>query len=341
MNPSSPVGYIPLLYRDRPEWRDVTPIYNSAEENAVVRIATSEEFDDAFAYLRAVMNANELSERTLELTQTCIAQNPANYSVWLYRRAILRALNKDVSEELRYCEEVIIENPKNYQVWHNRKTLVDESGIYAAELPFIAQQLHDEPKNYHAWQHRQWVVQRFDLFNEQEMDFASVCLFADVFNNSAWNYRYFIGAQLSNVFTDKAFVDREVGYALDCIRKAPGNESVWSYLSGILINDSLGTDRPEIVRCCDELLARQPPCNSSHLFQFLIDKIGDKMRENAVANEQQLAEMAQKGGEYLDVLERIDPIRHNFWKYRRAQLQTLADSVKFNSSNSASAAASA
>jgi hypothetical protein len=38
--------------------------------------------EDAFAYLRAVMNANELSERALELTQTCIGLNAANYTVW-------------------------------------------------------------------------------------------------------------------------------------------------------------------------------------------------------------------------------------------------------------------
>ncbi|KAI3420965.1 hypothetical protein GPALN_014592 [Globodera pallida] len=332
MNSSSPpsVGVVPLFYKDRPEWADMKPIYNSAEENAVVRIATSDEFNDVFAYLRAALNANELSERALELTQTCISHNAANYSVWQYRRAILRALNKDVENELRYCEEVILDNPKNYQVWHHRKALVDESGIYGAELSFIAQQLQEETKNYHAWQHRQWVVERFGLFSQQEMDFSTVCLFEDVYNNSAWNYRYFIGAQLSDCFTNAEFMAREIGYTLDCIKKAPGNESGWSYLSGILINDALGADRPEIVRCCEELLARQPPCKSSHLFQFLIDKIGDKLRQSAVSDECQLTELTRKGNEYLDILEQVDPIRHNFWTYRRTQLQDLAGSVKLS-----------
>jgi hypothetical protein len=31
------------LYKDKPEWADIKPIYNSKEENAAVRIATSEE----------------------------------------------------------------------------------------------------------------------------------------------------------------------------------------------------------------------------------------------------------------------------------------------------------
>lgn len=32
-----------MLYKDRLDWKDVKPIYNSAEENAVCRIATTEE----------------------------------------------------------------------------------------------------------------------------------------------------------------------------------------------------------------------------------------------------------------------------------------------------------
>lgn len=37
---------------------------------------------DAFAYFRAIMSANELSERAFEITKTCIILNAANYSVW-------------------------------------------------------------------------------------------------------------------------------------------------------------------------------------------------------------------------------------------------------------------
>ena len=37
---------------------------------------------DAFAYLRAVLQTNEMSERTLELTTTCTQLNAANYTVW-------------------------------------------------------------------------------------------------------------------------------------------------------------------------------------------------------------------------------------------------------------------
>jgi protein farnesyltransferase/geranylgeranyltransferase type-1 subunit alpha len=45
-------------------------------------IAYSPEYAEATAYLRAVMAANEMSERALELTEDVIRLNPAHYTVW-------------------------------------------------------------------------------------------------------------------------------------------------------------------------------------------------------------------------------------------------------------------
>jgi hypothetical protein len=83
------------LYKDRPEWKDVSGIYNDVEEDAVVRINHNETcklfkyidlllplVSDAFAYFRATLHNNEMSERSFELTTTCAQLNPANYSVW-------------------------------------------------------------------------------------------------------------------------------------------------------------------------------------------------------------------------------------------------------------------
>lgn len=126
------------LYRDDPEWDDVQPMPLTDDEQAAVKIATTDTFNDAFMYLRAVIQANELSERAFKLTtryslQTtllfsgtfpviyfyfkfrCTELNPANYTLWVYRRALLKALKKNLDEEFRFISETIEDNPKNYQ----------------------------------------------------------------------------------------------------------------------------------------------------------------------------------------------------------------------------------
>lgn len=73
-------------YANDPEWAYVTPIpLNEGEEAGAQPLATiayPTEYLEATSYLRAVMAANEMSERALRLTQDIIAMNPAHYTVW-------------------------------------------------------------------------------------------------------------------------------------------------------------------------------------------------------------------------------------------------------------------
>jgi len=76
-----------LSYSQSPEWADVTPIpLNDGNDNNGVQplaaIAYKPSYVEASSYLRAVMAANELSERALRLTEDVISMNPAHYTVW-------------------------------------------------------------------------------------------------------------------------------------------------------------------------------------------------------------------------------------------------------------------
>lgn len=117
--------------------------------------------EDAFDYFRAVVQNQEMSERALELTTTCVDLNPANYTVWQFRRDVLKALKKDLREELVYSERIILKHEKNYQVWHHRKVLIEWSKDASKEKALTERALEKEDKNYHAWQHRQWVLKTF------------------------------------------------------------------------------------------------------------------------------------------------------------------------------------
>jgi protein farnesyltransferase/geranylgeranyltransferase type-1 subunit alpha len=72
-----------ITYSDSPAWSDVEPLpQDDGGPNALATIAYTEEYTQAMAYLRAVMAANELSQRVLDLTAHIINLNPAHYTVW-------------------------------------------------------------------------------------------------------------------------------------------------------------------------------------------------------------------------------------------------------------------
>lgn len=70
-------------YSSDPKWADVTPIpQDDGGPNPLAAISYTPGYAESMSYLRAVMAANEYSDRTLELTEDIIAMNPAHYTVW-------------------------------------------------------------------------------------------------------------------------------------------------------------------------------------------------------------------------------------------------------------------
>lgn len=73
-------------YSSDPEWASIQPIEldDGADSGSLplATIAYPSEYLEATSYLRAVMAANEMSERALKLTEDIISMNPAHYTVW-------------------------------------------------------------------------------------------------------------------------------------------------------------------------------------------------------------------------------------------------------------------
>jgi len=300
------------FYRDRKEWKDVIPIPQNDGPTPVVLIAYSERFKDVHDYFRAVLKSGEKSKRVLELTEDALELNPANYTVWHYRREVLKAIEADLREELQYSRFMIEEHPKNYQVWQHRRVLVEWLNDAGAELRFTELVLNIDQKNYHAWQHRQWVLQTFKLY-DKEIEFIDRLLLDDIRNNSAWNQRFFV-IQHTSGWTGEVVI-REVGYTWDKITTVKRNESAWNYLRGILNHcedpDCASSQKSLVTTKCEELL--DSGCDSPYLLGFLVELYKSRLEDNKEAERENLVKKVT--GLCDRLAQDVDVVRCKYWTF--------------------------
>ena len=150
-------------------------------------------------------------------------------------------------------------------------------------------------------------------------------------NNSAWNHRWFVTfgrferdtkeGQASGP-TEEVY-EREIAYAKDKIREAPQNASPWNYLKGVLRRQSGGTTKEYVVlkefalEFVDlENEEEEEVVRSSHALDLLAEiwaqEVGERKR-------------AERALELLG--GKFDPIRKNYWEYRRSLLAEAEASV--------------
>ncbi|KZP00556.1 protein prenylyltransferase, partial [Calocera viscosa TUFC12733] len=167
LNPEPPY----VLFRDRPEWSDVTPIAQDDGPTPLAPILYSDKWashqpsfaTDATSYFRAVYVAKEYSPRVLDLTLEIIKQNASHYTVWQYRHRTLLALNSPLTQELHLLSKLLPTHLKSYQAWNHRRLLLLQLGKKSArgELAFAEIALAKDAKNYHTWVYREWLLCNF------------------------------------------------------------------------------------------------------------------------------------------------------------------------------------
>ena len=194
------------------------------------------------------------------------------------------------------------------------------SSLPPTELPFLTRMFSKDAKNYHVWSYRQWLVRHFSLW-DTELPYIETLLTADVRNNSAWNHRYFVlfgrgtdptsGKGMDEVgnIVDEDLLDKEVEYAKAKIRLAPQNQSPWNYLRGLLRKrGALGECKAFAEEFGWDVANEGQGCRSSFALDFVADCWAEEKEK-------------EKAGKALELLAvRFDPIRRNYWNYRRGLL---------------------
>ena len=185
------------------------------------------------------------------------------------------------------------------------------------ETPFLALMFDRDAKNYHVWSYRQWLVRHFSIW-DTELPYVESLLHSDVRNNSAWNHRWFVvfarhtDPQKYSIRKDDADTDvlpetieREIEYTKAAISTAPQNQSPWNYLRGVLRKKGEGLT--ELKGFAEQYadLEKEDEVRSSHALDFLADVYAEE-------------EQKERSGKALELLaRRYDPIRKNYWDYRR------------------------
>lgn len=355
-------------YPADPLYSDLTPLpQDDGGPNALATIAYTNEYRTASSYLRAVMAENEHSDRALVLTSHMIALNPAHYTVWLYRAKILDIMDKSIEDELAWLNDVSLRHIKNYQIWHHRQVLATRlseqiaegkvqggaeklQAMLRAELEFLAEMFDKDAKNYHVWSYRQWLVRRFNLFEGyDELEEMERFLRLDIRNNSAWNHRWFLvfGRETDSKggktgwMTPKGIWEREEQYAKAAIRLAPQNESPWSYLKGLVRKrgdkvSSLAEFAREFADVTPGSAAKETADGS----ELPSAKVRSTFALDVLVEAYAQDENTKKDAEYVLRLlaERYDPIRKNFWEYKKTLLGLPSAGGRGSASDTAAAA---
>jgi len=107
---------------------------------------------------------------------------------------------------------------------------------------------------------------------------------------------------------EPAIIDRELEYTKVAIAVAPQNQSPWNYLRGVLRKYGKGLEA--LKRFAEQFadLEKEDEIKSSHALDFLADVYAEKQER-------------ERSGKALELLaRRYDPIRRNYWNYRRSLL---------------------
>ncbi|KAJ5476273.1 hypothetical protein N7475_002002 [Penicillium sp. IBT 31633x] len=215
---------------------------------------------------------HEYTIETLKKISELLSSNPEYYTVWNYRRQVLRyqfSLAEDSSNEaaksiaqliindLHFLIPLLKSFPKCYWIWNYRLWLLDEARrllplsesrqMWQQELALVGKMLTLDSRNFHGWGYRRFVVETLKelgsieeatSMTRQEFEYAKKMIGANLSNFSAWHYRTkliqsLLDEQSASDGDRKKMLDDE----LSLIHQAfidPYDQSLWFYHQNLM-----------------------------------------------------------------------------------------------------------
>lgn len=169
------------------------------------------------------MAQHEYSTETLKKISELLNLNPEYYTVWNYRRQVLRHQFSEggdspgerlaqvaqlIKNDLLFLVPLLRSFPKCYWIWNYRLWLLDEARrllpvpqarqFWEEEFALVGKMLTLDSRNFHGWGYRRLVVETLKQLStldesksmtRKEFDYAKKMVSANLSNFSAWHYR--------------------------------------------------------------------------------------------------------------------------------------------------------
>ncbi|KAJ3411653.1 hypothetical protein HDV05_001862 [Chytridiales sp. JEL 0842] len=172
-----------------------------SEKQRLKELERIEEYNDLCTKAKELRSQGLFDSELFDLTTRILNKNPEYYSVWNWRRIILKVrwesittdqINQEAMGELRLVEEAVRTYPKSYWLWNHRVwVLLNMPGPnWTRELKLVNMMLDLDPRNFHGWDYRRFVVRQAGLQDSaSEIEYTTKKIEQNFSNFSAWHYR--------------------------------------------------------------------------------------------------------------------------------------------------------
>ncbi|PWY87273.1 geranylgeranyl transferase type II alpha subunit [Aspergillus sclerotioniger CBS 115572] len=219
------------------------------EEGRQKELHKIEKYRELDQSVREKIAEHQYTPEILQKISELLTSNPEYYTVWNYRRQVLRSefsraasdgsgetataqISTLIKNDLLFLVPLLRSYPKCYWIWNYRTWLLDEAKrllpvpvaqkFWQEELALVGKMLSLDSRNFHGWGYRHFVVETLrELKSEEqegkqmtqtEFEYAKKMIGANLSNFSAWHYRTKL---IQRLLSENAASDEERKKMLD------------------------------------------------------------------------------------------------------------------------------